>query len=103
MMSYLMKGADPEDFETIHAVMPALPGTYLGYASSDGSTHHIPVIGWGIVSNGTPEPLTLDGVWGGADQANTYVLFPDGKCARFENCWPDEAACITELGEREPK
>lgn len=96
-MSYLMKGAKEGDFTTIHATHPALPGTYVCYAFAGVETSKEPVILWAVLSDGTPEPITINGVWDGANQQNSFVLFPDGRCARYEQSWRNEAEAVAEL------
>ena len=100
MSKYVMNGADPEDFDTIYATHPALPGTYIGYALQDRHLHREPVVLWGVLSNGSPEPISLDGVWGGTTQANSFVIFPDGHCARYEQSWPSVEEALAALEEK---
>lgn len=97
-MSYLLKGAEASDFETIHATHPAMPNTYVCYAFKDGTIHKDPVVLWAVLSNGVPEPITLDGVWGGtAHQANMFLQFPDGRCGRYDQSWPNEDEAVAAL------
>ncbi|QNO25711.1 hypothetical protein EEB18_013000 [Sphingopyxis sp. OPL5] len=97
MTSYVMKDANPDDFDTIYATHPALPDTYIGYALDDGTLHRVPVVLWAVLSNGSPEPISMDGVWGGTSQDNNFVIFPDGHCARYEQCWDTIEEAIAAL------
>ena len=97
-MSYLVRGAVDGDYSTIHATHPALAGTYICYAFKDGTVDKELVILWAVMSDGTPEPITISGVWNGTpSQANMFVQMPDGRCARYEQSWASEACASDEL------
>lgn len=97
-MSYRINGADEGDYTTIYATHPALPGTYICYAFQDGEVAKEPVVLWGVLCNGTPEPISMSGVWNSTPaQANMFVMFPDGRCARFDQSWESETAAADEL------
>lgn len=99
MSTYRMHGADPEDIETIISTHPALPNTYLVFAFKDGRHSMEPVLMWGLTGDCTAHPITLDGVWGGVMNANMFVLFPDGKCAKRDQTWEDIRGAIAEVGQ----
>jgi hypothetical protein len=104
-MTYRMQGVAKDediDFDVVVTTHPAQPGTYVVYAHRDGTSHRVPVILWGVLLDGSPVPITLDGVWddtGG--NPNKFVLFPDGRCGAFEENWDTLEAAIAEKGKLE--
>lgn len=80
--------ADLNEFESILATHPALPGTYVVYFFTGGDMHKTPVLLWGVHGDCSLIPITFDGPWDGSEQANQCVLMPDGMCVRYEESWP---------------
>jgi hypothetical protein len=107
-MPYRMAGVDPDphhvDWDVITGTHAALPDTFIAYCFSDGTIHKTPVILWGVQQDGSPVPITLDGVWdgvesGGGGQANACVVFPSGHCGRFERTWETLEKAAAEIAQ----
>lgn len=90
------------DFEVIVATHLAHPQTYVVYAETDGSHHTDTVVLWGVLQDGSPVPITMNGAWDGTINQNKFVMYPDGTCAAFERSWPDLDAALTEMAAQQP-
>lgn len=101
MPSYKIHGATDEIDDTIYATHPAQPGTQLVYAFKDGSHLIMDVLLWGVLSDGVPVPITIQGVWDGSGGRNKFVQFPGGRCADFDRSWDSFEQALTEMGQYE--
>lgn len=101
MARYRMAGSieeEPDGEQLIYATLPAQPETYILYVNKDRTTSREPVIGWGILDNGSAVPLTISGVWDGVTaNRNQCVLYPDGSCGKLDESWRTFEAAIEEL------
>lgn len=79
------------------SLVPAQPGTFIITAFADGDHMRTPVVLWGLGEFGTPIPYTITGAWDGTEQANQFVLHPDGHCSAFEHSWENLETAITEV------
>lgn len=82
---------------TIVATHPAPVGTYLVYAHHDAPPSRVPVVLWAVMPDGSPEPITMSGVWDGVENANSFVLHPDGSCSSYERVWDNLEEAVEEM------
>jgi hypothetical protein len=87
------------DFDIVYQVFASLPETYIIYAESDGSVIKSPVVAWGVLGDASLVPISIDGPWDDVSNKNSCVLYPDGRCAKFQEQWDTLDAAAAELKE----
>jgi len=94
---YILSNAKDGDFITIHATHPAGPGIYYCMVEPD-AVFKEPVVLWGVLSNGSPVPITMTGPYGGTGgRMKDFVLFPNGHCSGLDVAWEDEKSAVASI------
>jgi hypothetical protein len=92
-----------DDLNFVYQLLPAEQGTYVVFASNDGSLDKRPVIAWGVHADCSLSPITKSGVWDGVANNNVFVLYPDGKASGlFEEDWENIAQATEAVKNLEP-